>query len=458
MPVWIITGVSGSGKTTLAQALAERMQAVYVDGDEFHPQANINKMRAGRPLEECDRELWLRGVEGALNGLHGKTVVLAFPGLRAAHRERIRRAADSARFAYLDVDLPTVQQRLVQRGGFFPPELASSQFELLERDPGAWPLDARLPADQVLAQALAWAQPGSCAVIGLGRMGLGLAQRLKAAGFTVQGWDEDPAARARAAQAGIGSPKSLGEAVKGLQAPRRVLFSLPAGGATQSVLKAILPILQPGDLVINAANERHQVSAAAAAALGEDGVAYVDAGVSGGVFGAANGYCVMAGGSPPAFAKAMPLLHAVAAPGALLHVGPAGQGHLVKTVHNGIEYGLMQAYAEGFEVLHADGHGKLDLAAIAQLWGNGAVVRSWLLELAAAELAQDPELERYEGRVGENSTGRWAAELAEERGVPVPVLQAALEGRERSRTAPSFGSKLLSGLRARFGGHAEAGR
>jgi len=136
----------------------------------------------------------------------------------------------------------------------------------------------------------------------------------------------------------------------------------------------------------------------------------------------------------------------------MLHVGPAGQGHLVKTVHNGIEYGLMQAYAEGFETLKAAGP-KLDLAAIAQLWGRGAVVRSWLLDLAAAELAQG--VERYEGRVGENSTGRWALELALAHQVPVPVLQGALDARSRSRSQPSFGSRLLSGLRSRFGGHAE---
>lgn len=456
MPTWIISGVSGSGKTSLAQALAERMHAVFLDADEFHPQANINKMRAGQALDECDRELWLRGIEGALRPLRGKAVVLAFPGLKAAHRERVRQATDTAYFAYLKVDLATTQQRLRKRGGYFPPELAPSQFDILEPDEGAWVLDGSQPLDQVLAQALAWAMPGACAVLGLGRMGLGLALRLKGVGFEVSGWDEDPAARARAAAQGVAEPKSLADLLARLPEPRRLMLSLPAGEATQAALKALLPGLKSGDLLINCANERWQVSQAMQGLLAEDGVAYVDAGVSGGVLGAAQGYCVMAGGTPPAFDRAKPLLHAVAAQGALLHVGAPGMGHLVKTVHNGVEYGLMQAYAEGFELLQAQGPAKLDLAAIAKLWGRGAVVRSWLLELAAAELAQDPELKRYEGRVGENSTGRWAAELAEAQGVPVPALKAALEGRERSRQSPSFGSKLLSGLRARFGGHGEA--
>jgi 6-phosphogluconate dehydrogenase len=276
------------------------------------------------------------------------------------------------------------------------------------------------------------------------------------AGFKVWGWDEDAAARQRALGQGLPVAAGLADLAAQVPAPRRLLLSLPAGEATAAVLRALQPALQAGDLIIDAANARYQDSQDHAAQLAERGVAFVDAGVSGGVFGAQAGYCIMAGGGAPAFAKARPLLHACAAPGGLLHVGGAGEGHRVKTVHNGIEYGLMQAYAEGFELLQRSGGGALDLAAIARLWGQGAVVRSWLLELAGAELAQDPGLDRYEGRVGENSTGRWAAELAQAHGVAVPALQAALEARARSRQAPSFGSKLLSGLRARFGGHSEA--
>jgi 6-phosphogluconate dehydrogenase len=456
MPLWIISGVSGSGKSSLARLLSQRLQAPCLDADDYHPPANIAKMRAGQPLDEADREAWLAGLAKAVAALEGREAVLAFPGLKAAHRDQLRQAAGDARFAFLEVGQALAQDRLRQRGGFFPPELAASQFAALEADPGAYPLDGAQSLDALLEQALAWAQPGSCGVVGLGRMGLGLAGRLAAAGFKVWGWDENADARERAQAQGLSVADGLEALAAQLPAPRRLLLSLPAGEATAMVLQALLPGLQAGDLLIDAANARYQDSQDHAAQLAERGVAFVDAGVSGGVFGARAGYCIMAGGNPAAFAKARPLLHACAAPGGLLHVGPAGEGHRVKTVHNGIEYGLMQAYAEGFETLQRSGGGALDLAAIARLWGQGAVVRSWLLELAAAELAQDPGLERYEGRVGENSTGRWAAELAQAYDVPVPALQAALDARARSRKVPSFGSKLLSGLRSRFGGHSEA--
>lgn len=323
MPTWIISGVSGSGKSSLARALAPHLGAEYLDADDFHPPANIAKMRSGRPLDETDREAWLLSLETELRVRAGKPIVLAFPGLNASHRERMRRTSDAVCFAFLDVDLATAQARLQQRGGFFPPALAASQFEALEKDTAAYPMDGRLPLSTLTAEALAWAQPGACGVVGLGRMGLGLATRLKLAGYDTWAWDEDEAARARAKAQGIHEVPSLTQLLAKLPAPRRVLLSLPAGAVTQGVVATLLPGLQAGDLIIDAANARWQDSEALGEQLRSKGIGFVDAGVSGGVFGAQHGYCVMASGSAADYALAKSMLHAVVMPGAMLHVEPA---------------------------------------------------------------------------------------------------------------------------------------
>jgi 6-phosphogluconate dehydrogenase len=449
MAVWILCGVAGSGKSSLAQALARELDWRVLDADDFHPPANREKMRAGQPLTEADREPWLRAMEQALHGVQGN-LLLAFPGLKAAHRARLAAAAPGAHFAFLKVSPETARQRLLARGGFFPASLVESQFADLEDPVEALELDGELDRPALLERALRWLRPGQAGLVGLGRMGLGLGGRLADAGFEVLAYDQDAAARERAQTRGLkvfGSLEALAAAFTG---ERRVLLSLPAGEATLAVAEALMPRLSPQDLLVDASNGHWKQSQA----LAGRGFDFVDAGVSGGLRGAVEGYCVMAGGSPAAYARAYPLFHALAAPGGLVHCGPAGSGHFTKMAHNGIEYGMMQAYGEGFELLASQPG--LPLGKIAEAWRHGAVVRSWLLDLSAEALKEDPSLARFTGRVGENSTGRWAADAAQERGLEMPALQAALEGRRRSRERPGFAGKLLSALREKFGGHAEA--
>jgi 6-phosphogluconate dehydrogenase len=278
---------------------------------------------------------------------------------------------------------------------------------------------------------------------------------LKAAGFEVYGHDLDPGVREHAKASGITAVPTLQALVSALQAPRRIFLSLPAGEATSATLAALCPLLGKGDLICDCANARHEESRARAKALSGLGLQLVDAGVSGGVLGAAEGYAVMAGGTEEAITLARPLLESLAQKDGFLHTGPPGSGHFVKTVHNAIEYGMMQSMAEGFELLSKSPDYPLELPKIAALFNHGAVIRSQLMKLAAQSLAEDAALASYSGKVGDNGTGRWAAEAAASLGVDMPALQAALAARQKSQTKPSFASRLLSALRRKFGGHRE---
>lgn len=292
------------------------------------------------------------------------------------------------------------------------------------------------------------------ALIGLGRMGADMTRRLLQGGHAVVVSDLNPeAVEALAAEGATGS-SSVADAITKLSAPRVVWSMVPAGAATEQVVTDALALLSPGDVVVDGSNSNYKDSLRLAQAAAARQVGWLDAGVSGGVWGLEEGYNMMVGGDQAAYRTVEPALRSLAPENGLLHVGPAGSGHFVKTIHNGIEYGLLQAYAEGFEALNAYPHAQLDLGAISRLWTNGSVVRSWLLELLALALSEDNELEGIEGYVNDSGTGRWTVEFGVEHAVPMPAITAALYARFASRQDESLAAKVVAALRHQFGGHA----
>jgi len=291
------------------------------------------------------------------------------------------------------------------------------------------------------------------AMIGLGRMGAGLSRRLLRAGHRVVGFDVSEAARdALVADGGAGAV-GLEDAVAALTPPRTVWVMLPAGEITETAIAGLTRLLGEGDILIEGGNTHFRDSQRRASAAGATGIRYLDIGVSGGIWGLEEGFCLMAGGDAAAFAIVEPLLAALAPPTGYAHVGPSGAGHYTKMVHNGIEYALMQAYAEGFELLH-DGPFQLDPHQLAALWNQGSVVRSWLLELAERALAADGELSGLAAYVEDSGEGRWTVAQAISSGIPVPTIAAALFARFSSRQDSSYALRLLAALRREFGGHA----
>jgi len=281
-------------------------------------------------------------------------------------------------------------------------------------------------------------------LVGMGRMGSGIAARLRNAGHEVVAYDAD-AARSETV--------SLDELVGALTPPRIVWLMLPSGEATEGAVEQLATLLDRGDLLIDGGNSYYGDSQRRAAALTLKGIDLLDAGTSGGVWGEANGFCLMVGGPTSAFDAAEPLFQALAAPGGYAHVGPAGAGHYAKMAHNGIEYGLMQAYAEGFSLLEASDF-DYDLAGLGELWGQRSVIRSWLLELAAKALAEDPKLETLQGYVDDSGEGRWVVQEAVERAVPLPTITLSLYRRFASREENAFANRFVAALRREFGGHA----
>jgi 6-phosphogluconate dehydrogenase len=290
-------------------------------------------------------------------------------------------------------------------------------------------------------------------VIGLGRMGGTMVTRLARGGHPVVGYDPSPAARQAVSTAGARAVESVKALVETLTPPRAVWVMVPAGEPTDAVLRELAGLLEPGDLVVDGGNAHYKDDVRRARELGAQGLAYVDAGVSGGIWGLEQGYCLMVGGEAAAVQRLAPVLSTLAPPAGWLHVGPVGSGHYVKMIHNGVEYGMMQTYAEGFELLSASEYG-LDLAAIARLWNQGSVVRSWLLELTADVLAANPRLEGLKAWVEDSGEGRWTVQDAVDKAVPAPAITAALFARFRSRREASFADRLLAALRHAFGGHA----
>lgn len=294
-------------------------------------------------------------------------------------------------------------------------------------------------------------------MIGLGRMGANMARRLAEGGHEVVGFD--PSAQARAALQGdrLDTADSMEALCAALPQPRTVWVMVPAGEPTNVSIQALAAHLAKGDLVIDGGNSRYTDSQRHGKVLAEHGVGFLDCGTSGGVWGLQEGYCLMVGGERDAFARAEPLFATLAPDKGYLHTGPVGSGHLVKMVHNGIEYGLLEAYAEGFGLMAAHEF-DLDLAAIARLWEHGSVIRSWLLELGASALERDARLEGIQGYVEDSGEGRWTVEEAIRLSIPTPGLAFALFERFRSRQNDAWADRFIAALRKEFGGHAVRSR
>jgi 6-phosphogluconate dehydrogenase len=289
--------------------------------------------------------------------------------------------------------------------------------------------------------------------VGLGRMGLNMVTRLVRGGHDIVAYDQSKDAVTRAVAARASGASSLNDLIAALRPPRAVWLMVPSGPPTESTVDTLGLALSAGDVIIDGGNSNYHDDLRRADRLATRGIDYVDAGTSGGIWGLEEGYCLMVGGHAEACRRLEPIFQTLAPPNGYLRVGDHGSGHFVKMVHNGIEYGLMQAYAEGFELMKA-GPFQVDLAKIASLWMHGSVVRSWLLELAARALAEDGELTALKAHVDDSGEGRWTVQEALERNVPLPVITAALFTRYRSREDNPFSERLLAALRQQFGGHA----
>jgi 6-phosphogluconate dehydrogenase len=306
-------------------------------------------------------------------------------------------------------------------------------------------------------------------MVGLGRMGANMARRLMRGGHEIVAYDRGAdAVKALSAEGATGAA-SLEDMVKKLPAPRAVWLMVPSGDATEQSVQALAALLSPGDTIIDGGNSFYKDDVRRGASLKPKGIFYVDAGTSGGVWGLERGYCLMVGGEKETITRLAPVFKTLApgrgdvtpVPGATgtstegwLHCGPTGAGHFVKMIHNGIEYGLMQAYAEGFDIMKNSAF-NVPVPEVAELWRRGSVVGSWLLDLTAMALTEDPKLDRYKGVVADSGEGRWTVEAAIEEAVPAPVLTESLFARFRSRREHGFADKLLSAMREKFGGHVE---
>lgn len=281
-------------------------------------------------------------------------------------------------------------------------------------------------------------------LIGLGRMGANMRERLRKHGHEVLGYARSP---------GLRDVESLQDLTSSLPEPRIVWLMVPAGEATESTLAKVTDHLSAGDLVIDGGNSNYRDSIRRADFLGDRGIGFIDAGVSGGVWGLTEGYCLMVGGSSENVERLGPIFEALAPEGGFAHVGPNGAGHFTKMVHNGVEYGLMQAFGEGYELLAASDLG-IDVGAALNAWRQGSVVRSWLLDLLVGALEDDPELSGIKGWAEDSGEGRWTVEEAIRLAVPLPVISAALFARFGSRQEDSPAMKVIAALRKQFGGHA----
>ena len=292
-------------------------------------------------------------------------------------------------------------------------------------------------------------------MIGLGRMGGNMTQRLLGGGHHIVAYDPNEQARLSVVNAGAIEATSIDELVSHLSPPRAVWVMVPAGDVTDETIGTLSAELSVGDTIIDGGNSNYKDTIRRAADVGDRGITMLDVGTSGGVWGLTEGYSLMIGGDAEAYSRLEPIFQTLA-PGASIgygHVGPSGAGHFVKMVHNGIEYGMMQAFAEGFELMEAKHDLELDLAQIAHIWRYGSVVRSWLLDLTAAALDEDGSLEGIQAYVEDSGEGRWTVEESIDLAVPIPVIVASLQARFRSRQDSPFGAKLLAAMRNQFGGH-----
>jgi 6-phosphogluconate dehydrogenase len=291
-------------------------------------------------------------------------------------------------------------------------------------------------------------------MIGLGRMGGNMSERLIRGGHEVVVFDRTPDVVKRYESLGAIGTANVNEIPAKLKSPRIVWIMVPAGKLVDDMIATLLPGLGKGDVIIDGGNSNYHDSMRRAAELQGKGIYFIDCGTSGGIWGLANGYCLMIGAAPEAFALCEPIFRTLAPPDGYARMGPPGSGHYVKMIHNGIEYGMLQAYAEGYEILHASRDFKLDLHKIAAVWNHGSVVRSWLNELAEKAFEKDGELSSLRGYVEDSGEGRWTVQEAIDLDVPAPVITLSLLARLRSRQTDSFSAKVIAALRNEFGGHA----
>jgi 6-phosphogluconate dehydrogenase len=291
------------------------------------------------------------------------------------------------------------------------------------------------------------------AIVGLGRMGANMVRRLLQDGHRVVAHNRSREPIDELAAEGAVAAYELDDVVKQLEAPRAIWLMVPAGAPVDQQIEALVPLLDKGDIIIDGGNSRYTDTIARHDQLKEQGIHYLDAGTSGGVWGLQVGYCLMVGGPDEAVKVVEPAFKSLAPEGGYLHIGPSGSGHFVKMIHNGIEYGMMQAYAEGFEILEKSRY-EIDLRAVADLWMHGSVVRSWLLELAERAFAEDPHLESIRGYVNDSGEGRWTVFESIDLDVAAPTIYMALAMRFVSRQDDTFANKVLAALRNQFGGHA----
>jgi 6-phosphogluconate dehydrogenase len=292
------------------------------------------------------------------------------------------------------------------------------------------------------------------AMIGLGRMGGNMVQRLLQGGHELVVFDRSSEVVQQHVAIGATGAKDLADLCAQLRPPRVAWVMVPAGSAVEHTIEQLLPGLSRGDIIIDGGNSNYKDSKRRATALKGKGIEFIDAGTSGGIWGLTVGYCLMIGASPEAFRHCEPIFRTLAPPDGYAHVGPPGAGHYVKMIHNGIEYGLLQAYAEGYEILHGSKDFDLDLHQISAVWNRGSVVRSWLNELAERAFEKDVELASLRGYVEDSGEGRWTVQEAIDLDVPAPVITLSLLTRFRSRQADSYGAKVIAALRNEFGGHA----
>jgi 6-phosphogluconate dehydrogenase len=291
-------------------------------------------------------------------------------------------------------------------------------------------------------------------MIGLGKMGGNMTERLMKGGHEVVVFDRSPETIARYVALGSQGANDAADMVAKLSAPRIVWIMVPAGKPVDDTIAALLPGMSKGDVIIDGGNSNFHDTMRRAAALQQEGIELIDSGTSGGIWGLANGYCLMIGASNEAFSLCEPIFKTLAPPDGYAHMGAAGSGHYVKMIHNGVEYGMLQAYAEGYEILHASKDFDLDLKKIASVWNRGSVVRSWINELAEAAFEKDSDLEALKGFVADSGEGRWTVQEAIDLDVPAPVITLSLLMRLRSRQDDSFSAKVIAALRNEFGGHA----
>jgi 6-phosphogluconate dehydrogenase len=499
----VVMGVSGSGKTTVGAMLADALGWRFLDADLLHSAESIDKMRRGVPLTDADRRPWLAAVHVGMTEAaeRGQDLVVACSALKEEYRAVLARGIDVS-WVYLHGSADLLRSRLqARRGHYMPATLLDTQLQALEAPASAIAVDTVDPPAAIVRRILdqlplARSRSDSSmqlGMIGLGRMGGNMVRRLSRGGHACVVYDRQADAVAALAAEGAAGAGSTADLVRRLDAPRAIWLMLPAA-VVDSAIAELLPHLSKGDVVVDGGNSHYVEDIRRARELAPRGIEYIDVGVSGGVRGLERGYCLMIGGPAPVVARLDPLFETLA-PGAAaapptpgrspgqstaehgyLHCGPVGAGHFVKMVHNAIEYGVMAAYAEGFNLLaHANmGAGTrpkdaetfplsdphhyqydLPLPEIAEVWRRGSVIGSWLLDLTAAALAEHPDLQPFSGRVSDSGEGRWAAIAAIESATPTPVLAAALFERFGSRGEHDFANRLLSALRYQFGGHEE---